>query len=294
MLGADPASPAMRALGEEVRTSPRVTKLLSARGENGKIPGGVYQKWMGAHWVLATLADLGYPSGDAALAPLVEQVCACWLGARHVDAVRVINGRVRRCASQESNALYALLTLGFHDARVDRLAENLLRWQWPDGGWNCDTRPEATTSSFHESWIPVRALALYARLRDHAGAREAVARAAEIFLSRRLFRRRRDGSVMTPSFLKLIYPPYWHYSILNGLKVMAEAGCIGDPRCADALDVLESKRLPDGGFPAEAAYYKTSPSGGNSLVEWGGARAARMNPWVTAEALGVLAAGGRR
>ncbi|OPZ87859.1 MAG: hypothetical protein BWY76_00251 [bacterium ADurb.Bin429] len=295
LLGEDPDAPGIQALREEIRTSPRVVRLLSERRDNGTIPGGVYRKWTGAHWVLAALAYLGYPAGDAALAPLVDQVCAAWLSERHVASVRIINGRARRCASQESNALYAMLALGFQDARADRLAENLLRWQWPDGGWNCDNTPAATTSSFHESWIPLRALALYARLRDHAGAREAVARAAEIFLSRRLYRRLRDGNVMKPSFLQLMYPPYWHYTILNGLTVMVEAGYIGDPRCAEALDVLESKRLPDGGFPAEYVCYTTEQSGskGNSRVGWGGKHAARMNPWVTAEALSVLKAAGR-
>jgi hypothetical protein len=32
---------------------------------------------------------------------------------------------------------------------------------------------------------------------------------------------------------------------------MAESGRLGDPRCADALALLESKRLTDGGFPLE-------------------------------------------
>jgi len=291
VLGEDAASPAMRALQEEISTSPRVTTLLAERATDGTIPGGVYRKWNGAHWVLAALADIGYPPGDTALAPLVDQVCACWLSARHVDAVRIVNGRARRCGSQEGNALYAMLKLGFVDERADCLAQHLMRWQWPDGGWNCDKAPSASTSSFHETWIPLRALSLYGQVRNDAGAREAASRAAEVFLSRRLFRRLRDGSVIKPGFLQLCYPPYWHYSILNGLKVMAEAGFICDERCEEALDVLESKRLPDGGFPAEIAYYATAPSrtSGHSLVKWGIRRAGQMNEWVTTEALCVLA-----
>jgi hypothetical protein len=31
---------------------------------------------------------------------------------------------------------------------------------------------------------------------------------------------------------------------------MADAGQIGDDRCADALDLLESRELPGGGWPA--------------------------------------------
>ncbi|HEY3416460.1 MAG TPA: hypothetical protein VGM23_06225 [Armatimonadota bacterium] len=292
VLGEALESPAIRTLREEIRVSPRVTALLAARTAEGVLPGNVYSKWNGAHWVLAALADLGYPAGDPALAPLVDQVCNCWLSEKHVAAVRTINGRARRCGSQEGNALYALLTLGFDDARADALAANLLRWQWPDGGWNCDKNPAASVSSFHETWLPLRALTLYGKIRGHAGARAAAARASEIFLARRLFRRLRDGNIIRSQFLQLAYPPYWHYGILIGLKVLAEAGCIHDPRCAEALDRLESKRLPDGGFPCEIQYSGSSPSS-KSPVKWGGKSTRQMNEWVTAEALCVLTAAGR-
>ena len=80
-----------------------------------------------------------------------------------------------------------------------------------------------------------------------------------------------------------------------GLKVIAEAGFIQDERCADALDLLESKRLPDGGFPAEGKYYRVTkkPVSGRSMVSWGGVSKKRMNEFVTADALYVLKAAGR-
>ena len=34
----------------------------------------VYKKWTGAHWILAALADIGYPPGDESLIPIVNQV----------------------------------------------------------------------------------------------------------------------------------------------------------------------------------------------------------------------------
>jgi hypothetical protein len=77
---------------------------------------------------------------------------------------------------------------------------------------------------------------------------------------------------------------------LEGLKVMAEAGFIRNKRCADALDLLESKRLADGGFPAEGRYYRVIKklTIDRSLVDWGGAGKRRMNEFVTADALYVL------
>ena len=100
---------------------------------------------------------------------------------------------------------------------------------------------------------------------------------------------------MQSDFTKLCYPPYWHYDILFGLKVMTEAGFINDPRCEEALDLLESKRLPEGGWPAEKKYYRAPKNGGsgNSPVDWGGTSKRRMNAWVTADVLYVLKKAGR-
>jgi hypothetical protein len=283
---------------EAVRHSPQVAALLAERGEDGRIAGSAYSKWTGAHWVLAALADLGYPAGDESLIPLREQVLGWLLSERHTGSIRAIDGRVRRCASQEGNALYALMALGLADDRAEELATRLMGWQWPDGGWNCDKRPEAQTSSFMESLIPLRALALYTRYTGSGRAASATQRAAEVFLSRRMFRGRRDGQVMRPDFTTLHYPCYWHYDVLFGLTVLAEAGLIGDERCAEALDLLEEKRLPGGGWPAEAKYYRVSTDAadrrsGRSTVDWGGASARRMNEFVTVDALWVLRAAGR-
>jgi hypothetical protein len=170
-----------------------------------------------------------------------------------------------------------------------------VQWQWPDGGWNCDKNPEARNSSFMESLIPLRGLALHARLTGNQHSRASAQHAADIFLKRKLFRRQSDGAVINEDFVKLHYPCYWHYDILFGLKVMVEAGFIHDERCREALDLLEEKRLPDGGCPAEKAYYRVTkkPVSGRSPVSWGGTSKRRLNEFVTSDALAVLKASGR-
>ena len=300
LLSQKAAPEAIHQAQQAVRESPRTQILLSERDADGRIPLNPYSKWRGAHWVLTTLADIGYPPGDASLIPLREQVREWLLSKQHAKSIHTIEGRVRRCASQEGNALYAILILGLaanDDGQyyADELAARLMRWQWPDGGWNCDRKPEAMNSSFMESLIPLRALALYARQRGDVVVRQSVERAAEIFLKRRMFRRQSDGSLIAADFVRLHYPCYWHYDILFGLKVMNEAGLISDPRCAEALDLLESKRLPDGGFSAEGKYYVTRVTArtGRSLVSWGMVKARKMNEVVTADALGVLKDAGR-
>ncbi|HEY7127586.1 MAG TPA: hypothetical protein VH540_26905 [Ktedonobacterales bacterium] len=288
----DPAAPAIRRLQQEIKDCERVRQLLSLREADGKIPRHPYSKWYGAHWVLAMLADLNYPVGDADLIPLREQVYG-WLlseGRRQTAKRHTFAGHTRMCASMEGNAIFALLKLGLSDERTDHLVEHLLTWQWPDGGWNCDKHPQAHVSSFTETILPLRGLALYSQVKGSTQAREASRRAAEIFLQRHLFKRLSDGQTISEKFLKLHYPCYWHYDILFGLKVMAEAGFLQDERCREALNLLAARRLPDGGFPAEQKYYRTTgPIENNrSLVDWGGTSTKQMNPFVTVEALAVL------
>ena len=93
----------------------------------------------------------------------------------------------------------------------------------------------------------------------------------------------------------LHYPNYWHYDVLFALKVMAEAGFITDPRCTQALDLLAGKQLTDGGFPAEAKYYRVDDKrlSGHSKVDWGGVSKVHMNPYVSIDAISVLIRAGR-
>jgi hypothetical protein len=286
----DAGSPEARQLQEEIRTSPRVQTLLSERDASGELPHHPYNKWLGAHWVLSCLADIGYPPGDESLLPLRRQVYGWLFSDKFLKSIKTINGKVRRCGSQEGNAVYALFALGLADERTAELADRLLRWQWPDGGWNCDKKPEASHSSFMETLIPLRGLNLYGRATGSRQVRLAVERAAEVFLKRNLYQRQQDASVISPVFTRLHYPPYWHYDILFALKVMVEAGFIGDRRCTPAMDLLESRRLQGGGFAADSKYYRLTERrvSGRSLVSWGGTRAGSLNEFVTADALYVL------
>jgi hypothetical protein len=313
VLGEDRQSPEIQALEAEIKRSLRVRALLQKVDESGilQCKRNIYDKWQGTHWVLMTLADIGYPQGDAALLPLADEVLKAWLAKRFFnefaaekkadaykrkDAIPMMQGRHRTCASQQGNALHSVLRLGIADERIHQLAERLRYWQWPDGGWNCDKNPDARKSTFIHTLYSMRALALYA---DHTGdeeSRKCAWRAGEVFLKRHLFKRASTREIIKEEFVKLHYPLYWHYDILGALKVFAEIGMTDDPRCADALDLLEAKELPDGGWPAESRYYK-KVSGDFSLnadyVDWGGTSQKKMNPWVTTDALFVLKSFGR-
>jgi len=311
VYGEERDSRSIRALEEEIRKSPRVRALLSRMTELGR-PGTakkVYYKWQGIHWVLASLADLGYPVGDETLYPMQDRILEFWLrpsyfqeyvartrADTHRVGVPLLRGRYRRCASQQGNALFYLTELGIADERSDSLAERLLHWQWDDGGWNCDTHPEADTSSFMETLLPMVGLSAYAAARESSRARTAATKAAEVFLRRRLYKRARDGRVIDPVYVKLHYPLYYHYDFLGGLKAMVRVGKIEDRRCSDALDLLERKSLAAGGWPAESRYYRgtaQSFTANAEYAEWGDVGSRQMNEWVTADALWVLSAAGR-
>ena len=93
-----------------------------------------------------------------------------------------------------------------------------------------------------------------------------------------------------------IHSPIQFYDVLFALEVMAELGRIGDPPCVDALALLESKQLPDGGFPLEEPNAATADrvASRHSYVEWGPSGQRQSNPLVSLAALGVLQADTQR
>lgn len=311
VLGEDPASRSNRRLREEIRRSRRARLLHGeARRPGRSTSAGVYHKWLGPHWALASLADLGYPSGDVTLLPVLERAVGFWLrpgyytefvaGSRREGqalgwGVPRIEGRYRRCASQQGNALFYATQLGLAPEACERLAERLLHWQWPDGGWNCDLNPSADTSSFAETLTPMAGLFAHGVACGDRRALAAARRASEVFLRRRLFRRVSDGRSMRPEFVQLHYPLYWRYDVLGCLKVFARAGEVHDPRCSEALDLLETLESPAGGWGTRARFYDLpgeTARRGTDRVRWGRVDGG-VNPWVTADALWVLRAFGR-
>jgi hypothetical protein len=200
-----------------------------------------YGKWRGAFWRLQSLVDLGVGPGHPAALAAVEQTLEWVASPRRLATIhkRRIEGRVRRCATQDGLALRASIHFGMRgDPRLDTLAESLCETQWPDGGWNCDVRPQVTHSSFNETWGPILGLAAY-------GARDTVERGAEFLLQHRVVFSHRTGKPAHPVLLKIHYPPYWHYDVLAGLRTLASSVGLDDPRTADALDLLESRRRGD-------------------------------------------------
>ena len=197
----------------------------------------------------------------------------------------------------EGLALWYLHELGLADGRADELASRLVGWQWPDGGWNCDKNPAARTSSVQETLLPLRGLARHVQAGRAAPAlNDAIDRAAEFLLQRRLLWRRRDGAPIRPAWGRdplLIQWPIRFYDVLSALTVMTELERVRDPRCADALHHLAGKRLSGGGFPVEVRTARTvgAVASDGTFANWGPSGRRRPNPFVTIDATWVLRAG---
>lgn len=207
------------------------------------------------------------------------------------SGVPLMSGRYRRCGSQQGSVLYSLITLGIADERASSLAERLLHWQWPDGGWNCDPRAGGHRSSFHESLSPAWGLHEYSLATGAQWAGEAADRAAELFLEHRVFRSLRTGEVINPTWLVLHYPPYWHYDVLQALLVLGRLGKLGDPRVDEALAHLIGRRRADGRWQP-GGYWWRRPGAATTpeVVDWG---RGGPNEMITLNALRVLRAAAR-
>ena len=294
VLGEDPKAKPLQTLRRQIRHSPVVAALLADRKRDGTFAHNPYAKWLGPHWALASLAALEYPPGDCALRPMQKQFYD-WLELLPRDETIQVRGLYRRHASQEGNFICYSLALGLDKQLTDRMAANLLVYQWPDGGWNCDRKPKAHTSSFIESLLPLRALIHYHQQKPNDAVQQAIKRGVEFFLERRLFRRKSTGAIIAKEFVHLMYLHYYYYDIRAGLTVMAEGGFIGDERCAEALDLLESKFIPDAGWRIERKvyHYKHANPTRCSSVRWTDWGLGRANLFLTVEALRVLRAAGR-
>jgi hypothetical protein len=289
LLGEDASDDAAQVLD-----GPMMRRLLDGQQPDGGFGVNVYNKWHGGHWRLVSLVDLGVPPGESRALAAVEPVLRWLTGKSHVSAVLRIDGRVRRCASQEGNALAVMCHLGMaDDPRARLLADSLVEWQWPDGGWNCARKPSTTHSSFYETITPLWGLAEYARATGDERVAAAAHRTAEFFLAHRVFRSHTTGEVGDPRWVGIHYPPYYSYDVLQGLAVLTRAGALPDPRADEAIDLLIDKRLEDGRWAVDGPWpwhSSTLGRGDREPAQWNRHGPSEM---VTLKALRLLREAGR-
>jgi hypothetical protein len=162
------------------------------------------------------------------------------------------------------------------------LVDRLLGEQLPDGGWNCEVENGATVSSFGTTINVIEGLLEHERTTGGSGrVGEARRRGEEYLLERCLFRRKSTGEVIDPDWLEFSFPTWWHYDVLRGLDYFRVAG-EQHPQLSEALELVRSKRQPDGTWLLENTYAGAV----HFVMEDGDGRPGR---WNTLRAMRVLA-----
>jgi hypothetical protein len=102
-------------------------------------------------------------------------------------------------------------------------------------------------------------------------------------LERGLFRRKSTGAVVQPAYLEFAFPYYWHYDVLRALDYFRRSGAGPDPRMAEAIAVVQSKRQPGGRWLLDRIHpgrvHFDLEGGVGTPSRWNTLRALRVLKW---------------
>jgi len=260
LLGAPPA--VWEATRARVAREGLGAALLARQGDDGQWAGGAYfpagyfdspeqaepgQPWIATTWSLKDLRDWGV---DAAV--LGDTAARLDANSRwEYDDLPYWGGEVDVCINS-----YTLATGAWLGADVSRLVAWFRDHRLADGGWNCEAEEgDSVRSSFHSTLNALRGILAYEKLTGDTALREARRGGEEYLLTRRLMYRASTGEVVDHFVTHFMYPNRHVYSALAALDHFREAsqldGTAPDPRLADAVDLVRSKRRPDGAWLQE-------------------------------------------
>jgi len=309
LLGADPAV-RWQTLRDLCDVSPEVVaaerarvttegwgaQLLALEDDDGQWEGGALfparngeplpwtreegQPWSATCYSLVQLMDFGADPEDERISHAIALVQANsrWEN----EGQPFFEGEVEPCINGMVVALGA-----YFGVDVDGVVARLLGEQLEDGGWNCEVEMGSVRSSFHTTIRVLEGLLAHEQATGGSPAATAVRKRAEAYLlERRLLRRLSTGEVVDPAYLQLAYPTRWHYDVLRGLEYFRAAGEPPDPRMAEALEVIRSKRQPDGTWQLDRVWRGAVPftldDGVGKPSRWNTLRALRVLRWADA------------
>jgi hypothetical protein len=267
-------------------------RLLALRDDDGQWAGGACfpadfrddfsagQPWTSTLPTLTLLRDFGVdPDAERVreAITLVRDNCRWEHAGQPFFA-----GEVEPCINGRTVAIGA-----YFGEDVDEIVSRLLTEQLPDGGWNCEAENGSVRSSFDTTINVLEGL--LAHERAAGGSPESIAarrRGEEYLLQRRLFRRLSTGDVVRPEWLRFSFPTWWHYDVLRGLDYFRDVGDEPDGRLREAIDLVRSKRQPDGTWLLEnthrGAVHFAMEDGDGEPSRWNALRALRVLRWYDA------------
>jgi hypothetical protein len=234
-------------------------RLLATEGPDGLWDGGACfpagyrggepgQPWTPTMHTLQTLQILGLDPSSSSARRAVSMVAEH--GHWEHAGQRYFEGEVEPCINGrtiEAGAYFGM--------NVAPIVERVLGEQLPDGGWNCEAENGSTRSSFDTTIDVLDGLLQFERTSGGtADVRDARHRGEEYLLERKLFRRLSNGEIVKPDYLEFAFPFYWHYDVLRALDYFRHAGVRPDPRMSEAIDIVRSKRQPDGRWLLDRIY----------------------------------------
>jgi hypothetical protein len=289
----DAPEPQWRAERTRVETEGWGARLLALEDADGQWAGGSFvpvdfewsewemtgQPWTATTYVLTQLRELGLDPTSERARRAVELVGA---NSRWDEGNQPFwEGEVEECINGRTVADGA-----YFGVDVSSIVERLVGERLPDGGWNCERARGSVRTSFDTTINVLEGLLEFERATGGTPAsREARATGEEFLLSRALFRRLSTGEPADPSYLAFTHPTRWRYDVLRGLDYFRTAGVLSgaapDPRLADAVEHLRSRRNADGSWNLDrelrGRVWFTMDDG-----------AGRPSRWVTLRALRVL------
>ncbi len=284
-----------RAERARVETEGWGARLLSLEDADGQWAGGSFvpkdfdwsswetagQPWTATTYALTQLRELGLDPTTERARRAVELVGA---SSRWDEGNQPFwEGEVEECINGRTVADGAYFGVDVAPI-VDRLAGERL----PDGGWNCERAKGSVRSSFDSTINVLEGLLELERATGGTPAsREARASGEEFPLERGLFRRLSTGEPADPAYLSFLYPSRWAYDVLRALDHVRAAGALTgtapDPRLADAVEHVRTRRLPDGTWALDrelrGQVWFTMDDGVGRPSRWVTLRALRVLRW---------------
>ncbi|MGB5390175.1 MAG: hypothetical protein WBP10_08350 [Thermoanaerobaculia bacterium] len=237
----------------QVATTGWGRRLLELQDPAGSWAGRMYSpKWISTTYTMLLLRDLGLQPQNAQ----VEKACALLLERGFFRDGGISFGWAQSETCVTGMVLSILSWFRFDDRRLDTIAVHLLEQQMDDGGWNCLRPRGATHSSMNTTILALEGLLHYEQHRARTArklrnVRAAQRRGREFLLAHRLFRSHRTGALIKRDFLRLAFPPQWHYDILRALDYFRATDSPRDKRMAEAIEVLKGESRPDGRWNLE-------------------------------------------
>jgi hypothetical protein len=250
---------------DKVETTGWGAQLLSHRDEDGQWAGGAFiprdfesqewqevgQPWTATSFSLSQLREFGLNPTSESARRVVRLIgtSSFWFDGEYPywegETEECINGRV-------------VADGAYFGVGVSSIVQQLIEEQLDDGGWNCERVNGSVRSSFATTINVLEGLLEFETATggtpDSLRARKA---GEEYLLQRNLFRRLSTGELADEQFIKFTHPSRWHYDVLRALDYFrlsgSKSGASPDPRLADGLIYVRSRRLEGGKWPLDAS-----------------------------------------